>query len=113
MRKPRHRESKEIEKGIQQFRTRIHVQDYGLRIHIYNHFTVSRKLVTAQWCLLIWSRKLKRGTDLHGASLIARLVKNLLAMQKTLVRFLGWEDPLEKGKATHSSILAWRIPWTV
>ena len=32
-------------------------------------------------------------------------------MQETLVRFLGWEDPLEKGKATHSSILAWRIPW--
>ena len=47
------------------------------------------------------------------ASLIAQLVKNLLAMQETLVQFLGWEDPLEKGKATHSSILAWRIPWTV
>ena len=41
--------------------------------------------------------------------LIAQLVKNLPAMQETLVRFLGWEDPLEKGKATHSSILAWRI----
>ena len=40
------------------------------------------------------------------ASLIAQLVKNLLAMQETLVRFLGQEDPLEKGKATHSSILA-------
>ena len=47
------------------------------------------------------------------ASLIAQLVKNLPAMQETLVQFLGWEDPLEKGKATHSSILAWRIPWTV
>ena len=34
-------------------------------------------------------------------------------MQETWVRFLGWEDPLEKGKATHSSILAWKIPWTV
>ena len=34
-------------------------------------------------------------------------------MQETLVQFLGWEDPPEKGKATHSSILAWRIPWTV
>ena len=45
--------------------------------------------------------------------LIAQLVKNLPAMQETLVRFLGWEDPLEKGKATHSSILAWRIPRTV
>ena len=48
-----------------------------------------------------------------GASLIAQLVKNLPAMQETLVQFLGWEDPLEKGKATHSSVLAWRIPWTV
>ena len=46
-------------------------------------------------------------------SLVAQLVKNLPAMQETLVRSLGWEDPLEKGKATHSSILAWRIPWTV
>ena len=44
---------------------------------------------------------------------MAQLVKNLPAMQETLIRSLGWEDPLEKGKATHSSILAWRIPWTV
>ena len=36
----------------------------------------------------------------------------MLAMQKTWVRFLGWEDPLEKEMATHSSILAWKIPWT-
>ena len=41
------------------------------------------------------------------ASLVAQLVKNPLAMQETWVRSLGWEDPLEKGKATHSSILAW------
>ena len=46
------------------------------------------------------------------ASLVAQLVKNLPAMRGTWVQFLGWEDPLEKGKATHSSILAWRIPWT-
>ena len=39
-------------------------------------------------------------------------VKNLLARQETWVPFLGWEDPLEKGMATHCSILAWRIPWT-
>ena len=39
-------------------------------------------------------------------------VKNLPAMQETQVQSLGWEDPLEKGKGTHSSILAWRIPWT-
>ena len=42
-----------------------------------------------------------------------KLVKNLPAMRETWVQSLGWEDPLEKGKATHSSILAWRIPWTV
>ena len=47
------------------------------------------------------------------ASLIAQLVKNLPAMQETWVRSLGWQDPLEKGKATHFSILAWKIPWTV
>ena len=47
------------------------------------------------------------------ASLVAQLVKNLPTMQETWVRSLGWKDPLEKGKATHSSILAWRIPWTV
>ena len=47
------------------------------------------------------------------ASLVAQLVKNLPAMQETWVQSLGWEEPLEKGKATHSSILAWRIPWTV
>ena len=44
---------------------------------------------------------------------MAQLVKNPPAMQETWVRSLGWEDPLEKGKATYSSILAWRIPWTM
>ena len=43
---------------------------------------------------------------------MAQLVKNLSAMQETWVRSLSWEDSLEKGTATHSSILAWRIPWT-
>ena len=47
-----------------------------------------------------------------GASLVAQSVKNLPAMQETWVRFLGQEDPLEKETATHSSILACRIPWT-
>ena len=42
---------------------------------------------------------------------MAQKVKNLSTMQETQVRSLGWEDPLEKGMATHSSILAWRIPW--
>ena len=47
------------------------------------------------------------------ASLVAQLVKNPHAMQETWVWALGWEDPLKKGKATHSSVLAWRIPWTI
>ena len=45
-------------------------------------------------------------------SLVAQMVKNLPALREIWVRFLGQEDPLEKGLATHSSILAWRIPWT-
>ena len=46
------------------------------------------------------------------ASLVAQMVMNLLAMLETWVQSPGWEDPLEKGTATHSSILAWRILWT-
>ena len=53
------------------------------------------------WTLIFW-----------GASLVAQLVKNPPAVQEVWVRSLGPEDPLEKGMATHSSILAWRIPWT-
>ena len=52
--------------------------------------------------------------DIWGwASLVAQMVQNLPAIQGTWVQSLGWEDLLEKGKATHSSILAWRIPWTL
>ena len=47
------------------------------------------------------------------ASLVAQLIKNVPVMQETWVQSLGWKDPLEKGKTTHSSIPAWRIPWTV
>ena len=45
-------------------------------------------------------------------SLGAQIVKNLPAVQETQVQSLGWENPLENGMATHSSILAWKIPWT-
>ena len=48
----------------------------------------------------------------EGPSLVAQMVKNLLAMQEAHFRSLGWENPLEKGMAAHSSILTWRIPWT-
>ena len=47
------------------------------------------------------------------ASLVAQLVKDSPAVWETWVQLLGWEDPLKKGKATHSNIVAWRIPWTV
>ena len=50
-------------------------------------------------------------TEYPGASLVAQMAKNLPAMQQTWVQTLGQEDTLEKGMATHSRILAWRIPW--
>ena len=49
---------------------------------------------------------------IHGASLVAQMVKRLPAMRETRVRFLGREDPLEKEMAIHSSTIAWKIPWT-
>ena len=49
---------------------------------------------------------------MSGASQVAQLLKNPPVMQETPVQFLGQEDPLEEGTATHSSILAWRVPWT-
>ena len=54
-----------------------------------------------------------RGQQNFSLNLVAQLVKNPPATWETWVRPLGWEDPLEKGKASHSSILAWRIPWTI
>ena len=52
-------------------------------------------------------------TDANLDGNYAQLVKNLPAMRETWVQFLGWEGPLEKGTATHSSILAWRVSWIV
>ena len=68
----------------------------------YNTVLLSLVLIFLK-CMDIW----------EWASLVAQMVQNLPAMQGTWVQSLGWEDALEKGKATHSSILAWRIPWTV
>ena len=61
-----------------------------------------------------YTKESEKISDKYGEdiSLIVQLVKNLPAMQETWVRFLGWEDPLEKEMAIHSSILAWKIPWT-
>ena len=58
------------------------------------------------------ARSTVQSDTLSGASLVAQTVKNLPAVRETWVQSLGWEDPLEKGMATHSSILPWRIPWT-
>ena len=70
--------------------------------------------LVVQWLgLVAFTARPRFDPWLGKALLIAQLVKNLPAMQETWVQSLGWEDPLEKGKATHSSILAWRIPWTV
>ena len=57
---------------------------------------------------MVWG-EMKNGV-LFGASLVAQLVKNLPAMWEIWIQFLGWGDPLEESMATHSSILAWRIP---
>ena len=57
-------------------------------------------------------RNLSLAYDRNRASLVAQLVKNLPAVQETWVQSLGWEDPLEKERATHSSILVWKISWT-
>ena len=56
--------------------------------------------------------ELRHLNEKDWASLVAQMLKNLPAIQETWIRFLDWEYPLEKGMATHSSILAWRIPWT-
>ena len=64
------------------------------------------------WVAKIHWRRDRLPTPYSWVSLVAHLVKNPPAMRETWVWFLGWEDPLEKGKATHSSILAWKIPWT-
>ena len=56
--------------------------------------------------------KISREILITSNSLVAQMAKHLPAMQETLVRSLGREDPLEKEMATHSSILAWKIPWT-
>ena len=57
-----------------------------------------------------WKIRIECRYQLPWSSLVAQLVKNPSAMQETLVQFLGWEDPLVEGMATHSNILAWRIP---
>ena len=61
-------------------------------------------------CILLLLLQVKNVPQ--GVSLVAQVVKNPPAMQETWIQSLDWEDPLEKGMTTYSSILAWRIPWT-
>jgi len=71
-------------------------------------------LLVRQFCSTVHSWLLShKSVDHIFASLVAQLENNPLAIWETWISSLNWEDPLEKGKATHSSILAWRIPWTV
>ena len=84
----------------------------GLLIFVFTRKLLLFFFFNAQ--ILMWVVGTKyRKYDKSWLSLIAQLVKNPPAMQETQVQSLGWEDPPEKEKASHSSVLAWRIPWTV
>ena len=76
-------------------------------MHVYHHTPHTHLSFLIIHLLFLWALLPKR------ASLVAQLVKNPPAIQETWDWSLSWEDPLEKGKATHFSILAWRILWTV
>ena len=79
----------------------INPQNNILIINPPNLFDYKSPKFCGLWLWILW------------VSRVARLVKNLPAMWETLVQSLGWEDPLEKEMAIYSSILAWKIPWTV
>ena len=78
----------------------------GIKGHIQSSFY-------NRGCHELCQDQIMKGFECQRASLVTQLVKNPPAVQETWVRSLGWEDTLEKGRATHSNILAWRIPWTV
>ena len=91
----------------------------GKGIYGYNTICWWEHMVSVVWWLSC-SPNMQKGPGSESSgnrftwgSFMAQLVKNPPAIQKTWVRSLGWENPLERGTATHSSILAWRIPWTV
>ena len=76
----------------------------------FNHLILCHPLLQNFFFTIIYF-DIQLGPDLLD-SLVAQTVKSLPAMQETWLRSLGWEDPLEKEIATHSSIIAWKIPWT-
>ena len=77
-----------------------------------NMITTIHNCLLSTWNVVIVIKNWILTFSFNYAFLVAQMVKNLLAMQETQVQFLGQEDPLEKGMATQSSILPWRIPWT-
>ena len=91
---------------------------FSIKINLYSHLLDPKVIVKSVdsylgqilTCYAFWKR---RQVAKPQASLVGQLVKNLPTMQETPVPFLGCEDPLEKRKATHSSVLVWRILWTV
>jgi len=86
----------------------LYIQFFLFSFHLI--FFVNHNLIVLEVIIFFTN---KSCLIIRWASLVAQLVKNLPAMQETPVRSLGWEDPLEEEMATHSSILAWEIPWTV
>ena len=123
--------SREGQTGLSPFPTTLSIQSFLLLWHliifsllVYTDcqiFFLNHKLVRKGSLQPLWLREQDIRSVQNSnfsavssqASLVAQLVKNLPAMQETWFQSLGWEDPLEKGKVTHSSILAWRIPWMV
>ena len=81
----------------------------GLNVHSFKNIFSQSNILIAQSPVSLIILSLGK---IEQASLVTQTVKNLPAMQETQVPSLGWEDPLEEGRATHSSILPWRIPWT-
>ena len=84
-----------------------------LILALHPHFTYRLNCIQSQNSKVNKLPGLRSPFFVTWASLVAQLVKNLPAMWETWVWSVGWEDLLKKGKATHSSILAWRIPWTI
>ena len=77
-----------------------------------NMITTIHNCLLSTWNVVIVIKNWILTFSFNYAFLVAQMVKNLPAMQETQVQFLGQEDPLEKGMATQSSILPWRLPWT-
>ena len=91
----------------------IHATTIRVNLRILSLTFIREKSCTFSYHFLaLHSPQPQKATNLFYASMVAQMVKNLPAMWETQFRTLGGEEPLEKGMATHSSILAWRIPWT-